>query len=411
MAIMRYKKGSIVEVLTNSEVPYGAWHCAEIISGNGHNYMVRYDVYPGVTDKAVVERVSRKSIRPSPPPLELSEDWIPGDVVEVFHNLSWKMAKVSKALDRNKFLVRLVGSFQEFQVSKSDMRVRQSWQDDDWIVIGKVSRNFEDGKCNELSALKYTKSTSSQVKQSGAKLSFRVKDHCRAAQNDINLLESRIVSYRTLKRGLPDCYSHVEANEGTAKKFRVAEKEGRRLRVLATSPDKVDAVATTREMLGVNHMHISFDNRATRYSEKNVEREKPNGAFGCSHVISLEPNDADSVTCSVGSCSITSYNPYEFSFQSGPVEETGSRSDAESVCQLEYQEGSAYPPTNEELAAEIHRLELHAYRCTMEALHASGPLSWEKETLVTELRMSLHISNDEHLMEIRNLVSAATPNR
>ncbi|KAL8234927.1 hypothetical protein R6Q59_021027, partial [Mikania micrantha] len=42
--------------------------------------------------------------------------------------------------------------------------------------------------------------------------------------------------------------------------------------------------------------------------------------------------------------------------------------DAESTCEIGYED-------------EIHRLELQAYRCTIEALHASGPLTWEKETM------------------------------
>ncbi|GKA34319.1 zinc finger, CCHC-type containing protein, partial [Tanacetum coccineum] len=39
-------------------------------------------------------------------------------------------------------------------------------------------------------------------------------------------------------------------------------------------------------------------------------------------------------------------------------------------------------------ADEIHRQELNAYRSTLEALHASGPLTWEKETMVTDLRFT-----------------------
>ena len=54
----------------------------------------------------------------------------------------------------------------------------------------------------------------------------------------------------------------------------------------------------------------------------------------------------------------------------------------------------------------IHNLELQAYKSTVQALFASGPLSWEQETLLTNLRLSLHISNDEHLLQLRHLLSA-----
>lgn len=135
---MRYRKGSIVEVLSKSEVPLCSWRCAEIICGNGHNYTVKYKMDHGASDEAAVERVSRKSIRPRPPPVEKLENWVPGDVVEVFQNFSWKMAIVSKVLGKNCFLVRLVGSYLEFEVSKIDIRARQSWESGKWFVIGKV---------------------------------------------------------------------------------------------------------------------------------------------------------------------------------------------------------------------------------------------------------------------------------
>ncbi|XP_076909499.1 uncharacterized protein LOC143566778 [Bidens hawaiensis] len=140
-----------------------------------------------------------------------------------------------------------------------------------------------------------------------------------------NLQESHIVSTRTLKRG-STYLSQDEVNIGTSLKFKITQKEGKRLRVIATSHEKLDA---------------------------DVAR-----------------NDADSVTCSVGSCSINSdcniqskSNAYEDSKTYG--------SDAESACEGGY----------EGYEDKIHRLELQAYCRTIEALHASGPLTWEKESM------------------------------
>ncbi|KAM7260402.1 hypothetical protein ACFE04_016143 [Oxalis oulophora] len=59
-----------------------------------------------------------------------------------------------------------------------------------------------------------------------------------------------------------------------------------------------------------------------------------------------------------------------------------------------------------ELEADVRRLELHAYKSTMQALYALGPLSWEQESLLTNLRLSLHISDDDHLLHLRHLMSA-----
>lgn len=213
-----------------------------------------------------------------------------------------------------------------------------------------------------------------------------------------------------MKRG---GHSRVEAYVEPPPKFRAIENEGSchraRVRNPPTPLKQVHGVGFPRDVIAEECIPASVNNRKTGISDMDIERRKQTGAVGCSFGENLESNDADSVTCSVGSCSITSRNSYKLQFpvSAGPFEDVdGPFSDAESVCQRGYEEGNCSPPTQEELAAEIHRLELHAYRCTIEALHASGPLSWEQEALMTNLRLSLHISNDEHLMELRNLISS-----
>lgn len=135
---MRFRKGSKVEVLSKKEVPSGSWRSAEIMSGSGHYYTVRYDKFEDGSNQTVVERVSRKAIRPCPPSQEILENWIPGDVVEVFNDRSWKMATVSEVLGKNNYVVRLLGSSCEFKVSKFDIRARRSSQDDRWVLMHKV---------------------------------------------------------------------------------------------------------------------------------------------------------------------------------------------------------------------------------------------------------------------------------
>ncbi|MFS7916948.1 putative ENT domain, Agenet domain, plant type, ENT domain-like superfamily [Helianthus anomalus] len=284
-----------------------------------------YDVYPGFTSKDDVEHISVKSIRPCPPLLESSECWVPGDVAEVFHNLSWKMAIVLTDIGLDQFIVRLVGSLHEFEVTKSELRVRQSYQNGQWIVTGKVPGDHKEA--NGLERLKY------------------------GTQDNHRLLESRVVSSKTRKLASPCCDSQDEMKKKRAPKLTMCGKEGRRALVQGTSPEKVDDVES-----------------------------------------------------SSGSCSVNGYKPLETSHRSGFCIEDH-ESDAESVCQCGYHEESG---DNKAVADEIHRLELDAYRYTMVSLHASGPLNWEKETMVTNLRISLHISNDEHLIMLKNLLSASS---
>ncbi|XP_024023100.1 uncharacterized protein LOC21408334 [Morus notabilis] len=403
---MRFKKGSKVEVLCKKEAPSGSWQCAEIISGNGHNYTVRYEELGGST---VVERVSRKEIRPCPPPLEVSTSWVAGDLVEVFYNSSWKLATISKVMGKKHVFVRLLGSSREYKVSKFDVRVRQFWQDDQWTVIGKGSGYYDNVKHDEILNLEDNQNSSFQIQKTSRRINPRANGQSFPATHKLSFQESHFASSRTLKRSSPYCSSQVNARAGTPQKFRVIGNEGRCHRVFTSDPlllaEQVDS-ALPRDMLGEKALAL-FKIRTSRFPEAKSSRKKPSGLDGCSFAVNIQSNDAKSTACSVGSCSINSNNSRALPHRvfASPVEDLDC-GDAESFCQVRFEEGNCVRPTKEELAAEIHRLELHAYHCTIEALHASGPLSWEQEELMTNLRLSLHISNDEHLLEIRNLVSA-----
>ncbi|KAF7806355.1 uncharacterized protein G2W53_038516 [Senna tora] len=375
---MKFKKGTKVEVLSKTEVPSGSWRSAEIICGNGHHYTVRYDGYKDNSGDAIGEKVSRKAIRPCPPAVEVTKDWSPGDLVEVCQNSSWAMATILKVLGKKYILVRLLGSSSEFKVNKSDIRVRQSWQDDKWIVVGKGGSSCDNGKHDDPLAPRLNFICGAQVKKTTTKrkLSFD-HDHLHD-KKEVNLLNSRLVFSKTLKQGI---YSQVKVYAEPPQKFRATENEGICHRARVANPP-------------TSHKQVHGD-----VFPRDVQTEE--------YIENFESNDADSVTSSVGSCSITNSNLYKSRcpVYAGPPEE-GALSDAESVCHCSDEERNDSLPSKEELAAEIHRLELHAYRSTIEALHASGPLSWELEALMTNLRRSLHISNDEHLMELRNLISS-----
>lgn len=400
---MRFKKGTRVEVLTNKDVPSGSWRCAEIVSGNGHNYMVRYDGY-----ETVLERVSRKEIRPCPPPPEIGINWVPGDVVEVFHCFSWKMATILKVLDKKCFLVRILGSSLEFRVSKCDTRARQSWQDNGWIVIGKGSVNSEDREHNEPLTLKNNQKSRNHVQVSDRKKNTHARDDYSPGMNKTKFLDSNNPPCKVLKRRHHSHFQVEACHDGPPRKLRAIQKVGEQQRVFVSKqfilPGQVDTVSFPVEKARGIQIH-AFDNKTGLHELEGEKRKSMD--VGYSFALEVEPRTADSVTSSVGSCNITTYNSYKSRHPSGFIEDIDSNSsDAESLYQGKYEERNSSHPTNEELAAEIHRLELYAYRCTMEALHASGPLSWERESMVTNLRLSLHISNDEHLMEVRNLISA-----
>ncbi|PON57912.1 Agenet domain containing protein [Parasponia andersonii] len=401
---MGLKKGSKVEVLCKKEVPFGAWRCAEIVSGDGRTYNVRYESTFGMANGLAVERVPRTAIRPCPPSVESVVNWAYGDIVEVLDSGSWKIAVVSKVLDADFCLVRLLGSLKEFMVHKSKTRWRKTWQDDKWVVFGKAydsrevanSNNFPNLNCCEVPPV----DTRIKLLAGNDGLAFQEKNY---------LQDSYIVSARSLKRSSPFCSSFIEAYPS---KVRAIEKRSELQQVVSRSLspllNKVDAVASPRDNLGENDMHASFVKQTTGHLEK--ERENIYGASSCFIDRSTELSESDSDACSVGSCSVISNRMNNLSNDVLVCSsQDADTSDAESFCGRGDEEEKCPLSLKENEESRIHRLELHAYHSTLVAMHASGPLSWEQEALLTNLRITLHISNDEHLTELRNLISSRKP--
>ncbi|KAL9224472.1 hypothetical protein vseg_000500 [Gypsophila vaccaria] len=398
---MRIKKGTKVEVLTLNEGPSNSWRLAEVVSSESRHYTVRYEGCIAAFGEATVERVPWKVIRPCPPPVEVLQDWVPGDVVEVLHKSAWKMATVLKVSGRNHVLVRLFGSGVVVKAIKFDVRARLCWRDGEWIAIGKDSSPCED--------LRFRIPSSRTVNNQEWKLITFVNGH-RESGNEFGrstniALESQGMRSRTVKRKLSYIHSQAESYANpTQKKIRFGNKEGFCNRFNAMQrfqlPEDVEKC-----------IDYSLTSKLNRRSKMIMKREKTNGAVGYSHSVNLVSNDGASVSSSVGSCSVFSKSSDKLLhvFRGVQYEDNDSHSsDAESSCQLRTEERKFILPAEESLINEIHRLELHAYRCTITALYESGPLSWEQELLLTDLRESLHISNDEHLVEVRNLVSSST---
>lgn len=130
------KKGTEVEVLEKREEPLGSWRSARILSGNGHTYVVKYDVCPLET-ALITNKVPRKALRPRPPPVQV-KSLACADLVEVCDDGSWKLAEVLRTLDSNMVAARFLGSSKEIVTSLFNLRMPQIWKDDNWIPLQKV---------------------------------------------------------------------------------------------------------------------------------------------------------------------------------------------------------------------------------------------------------------------------------
>jgi hypothetical protein len=136
---MRIRKGSQVEVwIQEAASPVGAWRGGEVQWGNGHSYILRW--HDGGPDSG---RISRKSVRPRPPPAPVTPDIEAGDMVEVFdeEDSLWKCAEVecAPADGGRQFRVKIVGAPKVLTVAPSLLRLRQILRDDDvWVLLHKV---------------------------------------------------------------------------------------------------------------------------------------------------------------------------------------------------------------------------------------------------------------------------------
>ena len=126
----------------------------------------------------------------------------------------------------------------------------------------------------------------------------------------------------------------------------------------------------------------------------------------CTHdsLNHTEHNDARSVSSSIGSCSPCGgpSRPY-CNPTACPTQDTDSSLSTVDAYRRAIKK--LYSAKKDEWAGKFHHLELHAYHLTLMKLNSSGTLTWKQEGYLTNLRLGLHISNDEHQSELKRLAS------
>lgn len=209
----------------------------------------------------------------------------------------------------------------------------------------------------------------------------------------------------TLERNLKlQCISACDPEiigTGEKRKARMETNDPDLLR--QTSPRNIDAVTFSKVSNLENCMAKSGKTRRTMKTQLQADKifldEHATPLFRIPMGIAEETNE-----CSVASCSS---NDTEESFGGARRHSRNTPGKSSNAVPSSPYEGERDHEKNfkDKLAASIHMLELHAYRSTLRALHASGPLSWEQESLLTNLRLSLNITNEEHLLHLKQLLS------
>lgn len=391
----------MVEVCRRDEGPFGSWCRAKIISGDGQCYKVQYENLSDVDRKSVVEEVYSEAIRPAPPSVKGLDKWLAGDTIEVYDHHSWKIGKIVKVLPGNFFIVKLLESLRERTCHQSNLRPRLSWQDGKWLRAQQASRNHSVHL--ETAQGRVSCAAVSQESHAG----FQLQD-LKVQMGAGNKKNGQTETDFYLRKPLISCVSLKATKRKSGIQMQSAYKEEFNVEA---APQKRRAIQKSRnqEAVGESSYPVLEKVDTFPFPRKHVGEE-------CVCMSSFEDRlnrsieDAESSHCSVTS-SNSSYmsNDILCSNQKRPTRPVVNSSfdDAMSSCEFPNR-GQDKSSTEEKGAAKLHKLELRAYRSSMRALYASGHITWEQETLLTNLRLSLHISNDEHLFELRCLRAAQT---
>ncbi|KAG6521899.1 uncharacterized protein LOC122052439 [Zingiber officinale] len=403
--VMKFKPGDEVEILRRNEEPNGSWFPAVISSVLVDKYSVRYKLFISPRGKPIVETVDGKDVRPSPPFVPCKQDWSIGEIAEVLDTHSWKVAKIAKILKNGYVVAKVLGSIQLKMFPLYDVRVRQAWQTNHWVNKIANEKYFDCGLIPSSS--KHTTKVKVGAHQEpyviqkvGTKHSEPYNAHKFARK------QFGAMPHTTLNRDLSLRYISTPDHEIRAtdrKRKPSSEADDPDLLTKETLPRKVNAVTFSKVS---DHGNRIPQSSKTRNMNSQIHTDR---LFLDEHDMRLfrrpmgVAEEADE--CSIASCSS---NDIAESYSGGMRKHsTNSSGESSAFMSLSSYKGEREQEntSKDKLAASIHMLELHAYRSTLQALYASGPLSWEQESLLTNLRLSLNITNEEHLLHLKQLLS------
>ncbi|XP_012092144.1 uncharacterized protein LOC105649919 isoform X2 [Jatropha curcas] len=331
----------------------------------------------------VIEKVHKEDLRPWPT-IKRRKRWVVGDVAEAFDIKSWRVGKIVKVLKNNMFVVRLFGSIQLKEFHDSNLRIWQAWLKNNRSVTGKVdkesTKNFKRNK-SKPSKRSVCISPSDIV---GKGSCLRNRNRQRYSKDGQNNVKKSLPARKILNRSNADCL------ERSSKDLRSCTRGFHSpffTWVNEISPQEVRA-------------DNKFDEE-DRDINADIAKATNDELYNSSRPFTTKDIDQ----CSVASCSSNDFALSSSHNCNKALENVSDTSDAESSFPSSSVNERLTPYFEQKFEADIHELEFHAYRSTVQALYASGPLSWEQESLLTNLRLSLNISDEEHLLQLRHLLS------
>ncbi|KAK0583547.1 hypothetical protein LWI29_038080 [Acer saccharum] len=379
---MKLRKGGSVEALRREHDPWGTWFPGTIISINGNDYIIRYEFVMDQEGEPILEKVYEEDVRPQPLH-QPGKKWRVGDIAEVFDAHCWRVGRVAKALQKNWFVIRLFGSIQLKEFHESNLRIRQAWHNNKWSIIRKVARD------KQLTQKNYSKHSSDLF--SGVPLQETGKDSHPGKKDKQECCEDEQDQFKTYcpRRNIKRSHAYL------SKKRKPRPRAGRPL---------LGALCSFKQVGNISSIVTENEKFTEEPSAMDPKGVRSTGEW--LHISSTpHRSNEDSNQCSVASCSSNHFTDAHGKNFCEPLENVTHDSDAESSFPTFSSKKHIFPFPRHKLDVDIHELELRAYKSTVQALYVSGPLSWEQESLLTNLRLSLNISDEEHLFQLRHLLS------
>jgi len=338
--------------------------------------------------KSAAKNMKEEGTKPHQP-IQLRSRWVLGDVTEVLDQDSWRLGKITEVLTNDYFAIRLVGFIQPREFHISCLRIPHAYHSKQLTGEDRVS---------ELSKPVRLAGNSSQYSKFVMEQDIQTyeEDDYNTRRKATNVCAS--TSARAVKRKLEE--SKMPPNDlvrRTGKKQKVAAYEVRQL-----TKNVLPLKMSDKNEIDDNSFYRPFSGRCNDLAKNNNAKRKPDCKVLPSSEIPLHIREQNE--CSVASCSVN-YLEYCTSNEEQSVRiRSCFPDDAMSACpSMSAQENNNVYGYG--LHMNVHELELQAYQSTVRALHAAGPLTWEQESLLTNLRLSLNISNEEHLLQLKHLLS------
>ncbi|EEE54973.1 hypothetical protein OsJ_02576 [Oryza sativa Japonica Group] len=349
---MRINLGNKVEAWCG-DPSMGGWRLGVVVWGNGHQYNIRWD-----GGDVVSGRIRRVSVRPPPPHLEIPTDLEAGDLVEALDDRMWKLAELGEEIPGAREPTARPNAAANRRAPAADAKHRPA-------------------------ADQFAPPPAPSHQWAKIKRSRHATDH--DAAGEVRRVEANSKRIRAMEEEEGELlvgYGNVEvvrANEPPPTAVFVNKQQ-------EMSDEETDDDAKSVSSAGSGSSSNSESSSDGSSSESdNGDRAAPRSPPGD------RPKRADDDDVRTKSRAATAMKP---------------RPAVAPIMQRRLANEQPPPPLAAAAAAvgeQIHRLEVDAYGALMRVFHATGALTWEKEELLTQLRLQLHVSSDEHLQLIRAL--------